>query len=126
LRKGKDVQTYGLGVKEVWEVPKETFKAGLIQHTLGWPLQNSPFSQVFGGSFLYHLEPNLVLIGMVIGLDYENPYTNPYKEFQVSCLEVLHFSFIADVYCCFRHSFAVFCRIVIFSDLNIILKLRSI
>lgn len=83
LRKGKDVQTYGLGIKEVWEVPKENFVPGLVQHTLGWPLQNSPFSHVFGGSFLYHMEPNLVLMGLVIGLDYENPYTNPYREFQV-------------------------------------------
>jgi electron-transferring-flavoprotein dehydrogenase len=82
LRKDKNVQTYGLGVKEVWEVPPETFKAGLIQHTLGWPLQSGPFSDVFGGSFLYHMEPNLVLMGIVVGLDYTNPYTNPYREFQ--------------------------------------------
>jgi flavin-dependent dehydrogenase/ferredoxin-like protein FixX len=77
-----NVQTYGLGVKEVWQVPEEKFKKGYIQHTLGWPLQSSPFSKVFGGTFLYHMEPNLVLIGMVVGLDYENPYLNPYKEFQ--------------------------------------------
>lgn len=83
LRKGKDEQTYGLGIKEVWEVPKENFHAGLIQHTLGWPLQQSPTSDVFGGTFLYHMEPNLVLMGLVIGLDYSNPYTNPYREFQV-------------------------------------------
>lgn len=57
---------------------------GKIQHTLGWPLQNSPFSDVFGGTFLYHMEPNLVLLGMVVGLGYKNPYLNPYKEFQVS------------------------------------------
>lgn len=82
LRKGKDVQTYGLGIKEVWQVPPEKFKSGLIQHTLGWPLQSSPFSQVFGGTFLYHQEPNLVLVGMVVGLDYTNPYLNPYREFQ--------------------------------------------
>lgn len=82
LRKGKDVQTYGLGIKEVWEVPPEVFKRGQIQHTIGWPLQDSPTSQVFGGSFLYHMDPNLVLIGMVVGLDYENPYLNPYREFQ--------------------------------------------
>lgn len=82
LRKDKNVQTYGLGIKEVWEVPKETFTPGLVQHTLGWPLQNSPISDVFGGSFLYHMEPNLVLLGVVVGLDYSNPYLNPYKEFQ--------------------------------------------
>ncbi len=79
----RDVQTYGLGVKEVWQVPPERFRRGHIQHTLGWPLQTSPFSDVFGGTFLYHMEPNLVLMGMVVGLDYTNPYMNPYKEFQV-------------------------------------------
>ena len=82
LREDKDVQTYGLGIKEVWTVPKDTFKAGYIQHTVGWPLQNSPLSDTFGGTFLYHQEPNLVLLGMVVGLDYSNPYLNPYKEFQ--------------------------------------------
>jgi electron-transferring-flavoprotein dehydrogenase len=84
LRKGKNAQTYGLGIKEVWEVPKESFVPGLVQHTLGWPLQNSFTSDVFGGTFLYHMEPNLVLMGLVIGLDYQNPYTNPYREFQVN------------------------------------------
>ena len=82
LRKGKDVQTYGLGVKEVWEIPEAQFKEGFIQHTLGWPLQDGPMSKTFGGSFLYHQKPNLVLMGMVVGLDYENPYISPYKEFQ--------------------------------------------
>jgi electron-transferring-flavoprotein dehydrogenase len=79
LREGKDVQTYGLGIKEVWEIPPEKFRSGFIQHTVGWPLQNSPMSDVFGGTFLYHMEPNLVLVGMVVGLDYKNPYLNPYK-----------------------------------------------
>lgn len=63
LRKGKDVQTYGIGVKEVWEVPKEKFRSGYIQHTIGYPLQDSLMSDVYGGSFLYHMEPNLVLVG---------------------------------------------------------------
>lgn len=75
-------QTYGLGIKEVWEVPDEVFQKGLVQHTLGFPLQSSPTDDVFGGSFLYHQEPNLVLAGIVVGLDYKNPYLNPYKEFQ--------------------------------------------
>lgn len=75
-------QTYGLGIKEVWQVPPETFKKGFVQHTLGFPLQSSPTDKVFGGTFLYHQEPNLVLAGLVIGLDYENPYINPYQEFQ--------------------------------------------
>ena len=82
LRDGKQPQAYGLGLKEVWQVPPEQFQSGLVQHTLGWPLQDSPFSQTFGGSFLYHQDPNLVLVGMVVGLDYANPYLNPYKEFQ--------------------------------------------
>lgn len=82
LRKGKQEQTYGLGIKEVWEIPKEHFKSGYIQHTIGFPLQDSLNSKVFGGSFLYHMEPNLVLVGMVVGLDYENTYLSPYKEFQ--------------------------------------------
>lgn len=82
LRAGKQVQTYGLGVKEVWEVPKENFKSGFIQHTIGYPLQDSLMSDVFGGSFLYHMEPNLVLVGMVVGLDYKNTYLSPYREFQ--------------------------------------------
>lgn len=75
-------QTYGLGIKEVWEVPDEVFQKGLVQHSLGYPLQSSPTDDVFGGSFLYHQEPNLVLAGVVVGLDYKNPYLNPYKEFQ--------------------------------------------
>ena len=77
-----DVQSYGLGIKEVWQVPSDTFRGGYIQHTLGYPLQASPFSDVFGGTFLYHMEPDLVVLGMVVGLDYKNPYMNPYKEFQ--------------------------------------------
>lgn len=82
LRENKDVQTYGLGIKEVWQIPEDQCKPGFIQHTLGWPLQNSPMSKTFGGTFLYHQAPNLVLMGMVVGLDYENPYLSPYKEFQ--------------------------------------------
>ena len=74
LREGKDEQTYGLGIKEVWKVPKENFQEGLVQHTLGWPLQSNPFSKTFGGTFLYHQAPDLVLVGMVVGLDYANPY----------------------------------------------------
>ena len=79
---GAAMQHYGLGIKEVWEVPKENFKSGFVQHTLGYPLQSSVMDKVYGGSFLYHQEPNLVLCGLVVGLDYENPYINPYQEFQ--------------------------------------------
>jgi len=83
LREGKSEQTYGLGVKEVWEIPEENHKPGLVIHTLGYPLQSSVLDKNFGGTFLYHQEPNLVLTGLVIGLDYANPYINPYKEFQL-------------------------------------------
>jgi electron-transferring-flavoprotein dehydrogenase len=73
-----DDQSYGLGVKEVWEIPQSQHHPGLVQHTAGWPLD----SQTYGGSFLYHMKPNLVLIGFVVGLDYKNPYLSPYQEFQ--------------------------------------------
>ena len=78
LREGVDPQVYGLGLKEVWRLPKERMRPGHVQHTLGWPLPRS----VYGGSFLYHLAPDLVLAGLVVGLDYANPYINPYAEFQ--------------------------------------------
>merc|ERR1711871_1516567 len=82
LRDGKDPQIYGLGIKEVWEVEDPEnhplFKPGYIQHTLGWPLDTS----TYGGSFLYHMAPNMVLLGFVVGLDYQNPYISPYEEFQ--------------------------------------------
>ncbi|CAM9588802.1 unnamed protein product [Discosporangium mesarthrocarpum] len=82
LRDGKDEQTYGLGLKEVWRIPEEKCSPGLVQHTLGWPLQQGPMSHTYGGSFLYHQAPDLVLVGLVVGLDYQNPLLNPYKEFQ--------------------------------------------
>lgn len=71
-------QNYGLGVKEVWEIPQEKHRAGFIQHTAGWPMDVA----TYGGSFLYHMKPNLVLVGFVVGLSYENPYLSPYQEFQ--------------------------------------------
>ncbi|GMF17058.1 unnamed protein product [Phytophthora fragariaefolia] len=82
LREGVQPQTYGIGVKEVWRIPKEKHQAGLVQHTLGWPLQQTLMDKTFGGSFMYHMEDDLVQIGVVVGLDYENPYINPYEEFQ--------------------------------------------
>jgi len=78
LRKDCDMQAYGLGIKEVWEIPEANHKPGLIQHTFGWPLD----TKTYGGSFLYHMKPNLVLVGFVVGLDYENPHLSPYQEFQ--------------------------------------------
>ena len=63
LDEDRDVQSYGLGIKEVWEVPEDKIKPGLIQHTVGWPLHESPFSKVYGGTFLYHMKPNLIQLG---------------------------------------------------------------
>ena len=71
-------QKYGIGLKELWEVPKVKHKPGFVQHTMGWPLGDS----TGGGSFLYHFGENLVSVGFVVHLDYANPYLNPFKEFQ--------------------------------------------
>lgn len=71
-------QTYGLGIKEIWEVPSENHQAGLAVHTAGWPLD----SKTYGGSFIYHLDDNKVAVGFVVGLDYQNPYLSPFEEFQ--------------------------------------------
>ncbi len=78
LRDGVDPQTFGLGIKELWEVAPEKHTPGRIVHTIGWPLD----SATYGGSFLYHLEDNQVAVGMVIGLDYANPHLSPFEEFQ--------------------------------------------
>jgi len=75
-------QKYGIGLKELWEVPKEQHRPGLVQHTMGWPLNDA----TGGGSFLYHFGNNLVAVGFVVHLDYANPYLNPFKEFQRSKL----------------------------------------
>ena len=71
-------QTYGIGIKELWEVLPENSKPGNIMHTTGWPLD----TDTYGGSFLYHLDDNKISIGFVVGLDYKNPYLSPYMEFQ--------------------------------------------
>ncbi|WP_027865408.1 electron transfer flavoprotein-ubiquinone oxidoreductase [Massilia alkalitolerans] len=78
LNKGKDPQTYGIGIKELWEIDPSKHKPGLVIHTAGWPLDND----TYGGSFLYHLENNQVAVGFVVGLAYQNPYLSPYEEFQ--------------------------------------------
>ena len=78
LNKGKDPQSYGIGIKELWEIDPAKHQPGLVIHTTGWPLD----SKTYGGSFLYHMEDNQVMIGYVVGLDYENPYLSPYEEFQ--------------------------------------------
>ncbi|MBA3661777.1 MAG: electron transfer flavoprotein-ubiquinone oxidoreductase [Gammaproteobacteria bacterium] len=71
-------QTYGLGIKELWEIPPEMHQVGKVAHTVGWPLDQ----KTYGGAFLYHFGKNFISIGFVVGLDYENPYLNPYEEFQ--------------------------------------------
>jgi len=78
LNKGKDPQSYGIGIKELWEIDPSKHKPGLVIHTTGWPLD----TKTYGGSFLYHMENNQVMVGYVVGLDYENPYLSPYEEFQ--------------------------------------------
>ncbi|HNH17926.1 electron transfer flavoprotein-ubiquinone oxidoreductase [Zoogloea sp.] len=78
LRDGADPQTYGIGIKELWEVRPEVHQPGLTVHTVGWPVG----TDVYGGSFLYHLENNQVAVGFVVGLDYSNPHLSPYEEFQ--------------------------------------------
>jgi len=78
LRETCDPQTYGIGIKELWEVKPEKFQKGLTLHSIGWPLK----SDTYGGSFLYHFGDNLVAIGFVVGLDYTNPYLSPFQEFQ--------------------------------------------
>lgn len=78
LRKNAQNQSYGLGIKEVWEVQPEKFRKGFISHTMGYPLSND----IYGGGFQYHFGDNIVTVGLVIGLDYKNPYISPYQEFQ--------------------------------------------
>src|SRR5215467_11918852 len=73
-----DPDKFGIGLKELWQVAPERHQAGLVQHTFGWPLDN----RTGGGSFLYHLEDNLVSVGFVLHLNYHNPYLSPFEEFQ--------------------------------------------
>jgi len=78
LRDGVAPQTYGIGLKELWEIKPELHQPGLVVHTAGWPLD----ADTYGGSFLYHLENNQVAVGFVVGLGYRNPYLYPFEEFQ--------------------------------------------
>jgi electron-transferring-flavoprotein dehydrogenase len=75
---GRDPQSYAIGVKELWEVPAAQAKPGLVVHTAGWPMDND----TYGGGFVYHLEGNRVTLGFVTGLDYQNPWLNPFEEMQ--------------------------------------------
>jgi electron-transferring-flavoprotein dehydrogenase len=78
LDKGRDPQSYALGVKELWEIDPARARPGLVVHTAGWPMDE----QTYGGGFLYHLEGNLVTLGFVTGLDYQNPWISPFEEMQ--------------------------------------------
>lgn len=78
LSKDRDVQKFGIGLKELWQVKPENHKPGLVQHSFGWPLG----MKTGGGSFLYHLEDNMVAVGFVVHLNYKNPYLFPFEEFQ--------------------------------------------
>ncbi|HXP29875.1 MAG TPA: electron transfer flavoprotein-ubiquinone oxidoreductase [Stellaceae bacterium] len=78
LRDGVGPQTYGIGLKELWEVDPAQHRPGLVLHSVGWPLD----AKTYGGSFVYHFENNQVAVGIVVGLDYENPFLNPFEEFQ--------------------------------------------
>ena len=78
LDAGKDPQTYGLGVKELWEIDPARHQPGFVLHTAGWPMDNN----TYGGAFLYHLDDNRIALGFITGLDYSNPYLSPFEEFQ--------------------------------------------
>lgn len=79
LDEGKDPQHYGIGIKEIWEIPAEQHEEGLVVHGLGWPLQENGAS---GGAFLYHAENNQVYLGLITDLNYSNPHLSPFEEFQ--------------------------------------------
>jgi electron-transferring-flavoprotein dehydrogenase len=78
LTEGKEPQKFGIGLKEVWQVPDEAFHPGLVQHTVGWPLDD----HTGGGSFMYHFGDHYVAIGLVVHLNYKNPWLSPFDEFQ--------------------------------------------
>lgn len=78
LDRSADPQSYGIGIKELWEVSPQNHQPGLVIHTAGWPLD----PKTYGGSFLYHFGENKVAVGMVVGLSYRNPYLSPFEEFQ--------------------------------------------
>ncbi len=78
LDAGKDPQSYGLGIKELWEIDPKRHLPGFVMHTAGWPMDND----TYGGAFLYHLDDNKIALGFITGLDYSNPYLSPFEEFQ--------------------------------------------
>ncbi|KDN42400.1 putative flavo protein-ubiquinone oxidoreductase [Tilletiaria anomala UBC 951] len=84
-----DPQTYALGIKEVWKVKEDKHQPGCVTHSLGWPMD----MRTYGGSWMYHMEDGMVSVGLVVALDYENPYMSPFKEFQ----RMKHHPFFKDV-----------------------------
>ena len=78
LDAGRDPQTYGIGIKEVWEIDPSRHTPGFVMHSAGWPMEND----TYGGAFMYHMEDNKIAIGYVVGLDYSNPWLSPFEEFQ--------------------------------------------
>jgi electron-transferring-flavoprotein dehydrogenase len=78
LDKNKCPQTYGLGIKEIWQINHKNYNPGTVEHFIGYPLNNN----AYGGGFIYHMRNNLIAIGLVCSLDYKNPYLSPYEEFQ--------------------------------------------
>lgn len=78
LATNSDPQTYGIGLKEIWQLPPEKYRQGLVLHTAGWPMDRG----TWGGSFIYHLEDGQASVGYVVGLDYRNPHLSPFEEFQ--------------------------------------------
>jgi electron-transferring-flavoprotein dehydrogenase len=95
LRRESEPQTYGLGLKEVWEVQPEKFRKGEISHSMGYPLPRD----VYGGGWMYHYGENLVSIGLVVGLDYKNPWLAPYGEFQKMKLHPMYKSVLEGGTC---------------------------
>ena len=81
LDKDSDPQHYGIGLKEVWEIPQDKHKKGLVVHTAGYPMTGPSYAATSGG-FLYHIEGNQISLGLIVDLSYKNPYLNPYEEFQ--------------------------------------------
>lgn len=78
LRQGRQPQTYGLGLKEIWQVDSPLYRPGHVMHTIGWPLD----SKTYGGGFVYHLDDQKIAVGFVVGLDYQDPTLSPFEEFQ--------------------------------------------
>jgi len=92
LDKDSDVQHYGIGFKEIWEIDPEKHSPGKVLHTVGWPLGHFP-GEALGGSYLYHLENNQVALGLIVDLGYSNPHLSPFDEFQ----QWKHHKFISEV-----------------------------